>query len=303
MTHADAFLEMLAVERNASQHTLDAYRRDLERFSTYCAEIRVRPNAVTAREITGFVRALAADGEAKSTQNRRLSAVRRYMRFLYTEGQRSDDPGAMVDGPKAPKPLPKVVSMDTVTRLLAVAAETARDGSCATTRRRALVEILYAAGLRVSELVSLPERAIAPGRASMVVCGKGGRERLCLLTPAALEAVADWRAARGPSTSRFLFPASSAAGHLTRQAFARELSTLAAAAGVPPLSPHGLRHAFATHLVHNGADLRVVQTLLGHKSLSTTQIYTHVQTEQLAGVLADCHPLGGQRPLRPAHQD
>jgi integrase/recombinase XerD len=290
--HVGAFLEMLAVEHAASPHTLQAYRGDLARFAATAARRGIRPEAAGEADLRAFLAEMAAAGEARSTQNRRLSAVRSFLRFLYTEGVRPDDPGVRVDGPKKGRALPKILSKDEVARLLAVAGERAAAGRPGAVRMAALVELLYASGLRVSELVALPETAIGEGRAAMVVRGKGGRERLAPLNAAAHAAVARWRGERGPSR-RWLFPAESAAGHLTRQAFARDLKTLAAAAGLPAarVSPHVLRHAFATHLVTNGADLRVVQTLLGHQDLATTEIYTHVAGDHLASVLLDCHPL------------
>ncbi|MEM8664727.1 MAG: tyrosine recombinase, partial [Pseudomonadota bacterium] len=270
------------------------YRRDLSRFEEVCA---TRGRAIAdadESDIHAFIADMTAAGEAKTTQNRRLSAVRRFLRFLYAEGAREDDPGARVDGPKRAKPLPKILSVEEVQRLLDCAAEAAGTGSPAAVRRLALVELLYAGGLRVSELVGLPEGALRKGHAAMVVRGKGGRERLVPLTDAAHRAVAAWRTVRPEPAPKHLFPAHSKTGHLTRQAFSRELKVLAGAAGLAAekVSPHVLRHAFATHLLARGADLRVVQTLLGHRDLSTTEIYTHVQEEQLAAVLADCHPLG-----------
>lgn len=291
MDHVEPFLEMMVVERDASTHTLAAYRADLERFCAFCSARDADPIGATAADIEAFVAHCSAEGEALSTQNRRLSAVRRFLRHLYAEGLRADDPGAKVESPRRGKPLPNVMSVADVERLLVTAKTAADAGTAAAIRRWALVEILYAAGLRVSELVGLPENAIATKKPAMIVRGKGGRERLALLTSQALAAVAAWRAARGPS-QRFLFPARSAAGHLTRQAFARELSVLAAAAGLRPISPHVLRHAFATHLLTNGADLRTVQELLGHRSIATTEIYTHLQSDHLAKVLSECHPLG-----------
>ncbi|MBJ3774203.1 tyrosine recombinase [Acuticoccus mangrovi] len=293
---AEAFLEMMAVEHDASPNTLEAYRRDLVRFGELCAGRGVAPTAAGEGELNAFVEAMAAAGEARTTQNRRLSAVRRFLRFLYVEGQRDDDPGALVDSPKKSRPLPKILSMDEVRRLLATAEEAAAAGVPGAARRAALVELLYAGGLRVSELVSLPERAVSAGRPTMIVKGKGGRERLVPITDAAHRAVERHRASRGAVTgiaARYLFPAASKEGHLTRQAFARELKTLAAAAGLSAakVSPHVLRHAFATHLLVNGADLRVVQTLLGHQDLATTEIYTHLQSDHLVAVLNDCHPL------------
>ena len=293
----DAFLEMLAVERDASAHTLAAYRSDLSRFAEVCARRGTTPLAATADDVRAFIAALAAEGEAPSTQNRRLSAVRRYIRFLYGEGLRPDDPAAQVEGPRRVKPLPKVLSVADVDRLLSAAGEAAKQGDPAAVRRFALVEILYGSGLRVSELVGLPESAVVPARRSMIVRGKGDKERIAPLTDAAHRAIAAWRAVRTEVRPRFLFPARSREGHLTRQAFGRELKALAAAAGLGgrTISPHVLRHAFATHLLARGADLRVVQTLLGHQDISTTEIYTHVQAEQLAAVLNDCHPLGERR--------
>lgn len=291
-----AFLEMMAVEGGASPHTLDAYRRDIARFAETCAARGERPETAGADALAAFVRAMEAAGEARTTQNRRLSAVRRYLRFLYAEGLRPDDPGGEVEGPKANRPLPKVLSAAEVERLLTVAEEAAAAGLPGAARRSALVELLYGGGLRVSELVALPDGAVTD-REAMIVRGKGGRERLVPVTRAARAAVARWREARGPGRTRYLFPAASAGGHLTRQAFARELKTLACAAGLPPakVSPHVLRHAFATHLLVGGADLRVVQALLGHKDIATTEIYTHVKTDHLAAVLDDCHPLAERR--------
>ncbi|MCF3934540.1 tyrosine recombinase [Acuticoccus sp. M5D2P5] len=289
----DAFLEMMAVEHDASRHTIDAYRRDLVCFADVCRGRGVDPEKAGEADLSAFLKAMAARGEAKTTQNRRLSAVRRFLRFLYAEGARADDPGSLVDGPKRPKALPKILSIEEVRGLLVAAEEAAQAGGAGPTRLAALLELLYAGGLRVSELVSLPESAVANRREVMMVKGKGGRERMVPLTEAAHLAVERYRAARGPSPNRFLFPARSREGHLTRQAFARDLKGLAAAAGLPSakVSPHVLRHAFATHLLVNGADLRVVQTLLGHQDIATTEIYTHVQADHLVAVLNDCHPL------------
>ena len=288
----DAFLEMLAVEKAASPHTLDAYRRDLVTFAGHCARRGTRADRAALDDVTSFVRAMAAEGAAVATQNRRLSAVRRYLRFLYAEGMREDDPGAQVESPKKTRPLPKILSVEEVDRLLTLAEEAAGRGDPGAIRRSALVELLYAGGLRVSELVGLPDAAPRADEDMMVVRGKGEKERVVPLTRQAKAAVARWRKVRGPS--RFMFPAASKAGHLTRQAFGRELKTLASAAGLraDAVSPHVLRHAFATHLVARGADLRIVQALLGHQDIATTEIYTHVGSEHLASVLADCHPLG-----------
>lgn len=289
----EAFLEMMAVERDASVHTLSAYRSDLGRFAAHCRSRGTDVTRAGGEDVTSFVAALSAAGEAATTQNRRLSAVRRYIRFLYSEGEREDDPAAKVTGPKRVRPLPKILTVAEVEALIARAQEAAETGAPIALRRLALVELLYAAGLRVSELVALPDAAVREGRATMIVRGKGGRERLAPLTEAAHRAVSAWQGARGPQREKFLFPANSRAGHLTRQGFARELKVLAGAAGIAAerISPHVLRHAFATHLMARGADLRVVQTLLGHQDISTTEIYTHVQIEEMAAVLNDCHPL------------
>ena len=292
MDWLDAFLEMMAVEKAASAHTLDAYKRDLTTFAGHCARRGVKVDAAGADDIRAFVAAMAGEGAAVATQNRRLSAVRRYLRFLYAEGARSDDPGAQVDSPKKGRPLPKVLSVEEVDRLLTLAEEAAGRGDPGAIRRAALVELLYSGGLRVSELVGLPDAALRDDEDMMVVRGKGEKERLVPLTPQAKAAVARWRTVRG--RSRMMFPAASKAGHLTRQAFARELKVLASAAGLraEAVSPHVLRHAFATHLVARGADLRIVQALLGHQDIATTEIYTHVGNDHLAAVIADCHPLG-----------
>ncbi|WP_375143757.1 tyrosine recombinase [Acuticoccus sp. MNP-M23] len=290
----ESFLEMMAVERDASPHTLSAYRRDLTKFSAHCDARDIALEAAGEAEISSFLASLSADGEARTTQNRRLSAVRRLMRFHYSEGARNDNPGALVAGPRKSKPLPKILSVDEVSRLLETAAGAAERREPGALRRHALIELLYAAGLRVTELVGLPDSAIKAGAPAMIVRGKGGRERMAPLTDAAHRAVAAWRTARPGPAGKHLFPAQSASGHLTRQAFGRELKTLAAAAGLPAhkLSPHVLRHAFATHLLARGADLRVVQTLLGHRNIATTEIYTHVLPDELRTVLTDCHPLG-----------
>jgi integrase/recombinase XerD len=236
-----------------------------------------------------------------ATVARRLSAIRQLYRFLYAEGQRKDDPAAVLEGPKRARALPKTLTLAEVDRLLAAA------GACdaqapLTVRLRAarlacLVELLYATGLRVSELVALPASAARRDARVIVVRGKGNKERMVPLNDAAKRAMTDYLAlaaqAGGAAASKWLFPSFGDSGHLTRQHFARELKALAGAAGLraAQLSPHVLRHAFASHLLHNGADLRVVQTLLGHADISTTQIYTHVLEERLKSLVRDLHPL------------
>lgn len=297
----EAFLEMIAAERLASQNTLDAYRRDLEDFAGFAGERRARVDAADDRLVRAYLGDLEARGFAATSQQRRLSALRQFYRFLVESGHREDDPTRTLDSPKRGRPLPKILSQDQVTALLERAASEACDGEASKSKRlraarmRCMLELLYATGLRVSELTGLPASAGRGDRPVLAVIGKGGRERLVPLTDAAREALADWDAAKRDAglTGRWLFPADSDTGHLTRQAFGRDLKGLAARAGLPSVkvSPHVLRHAFASHLLENGADLRVVQQLLGHADISTTQIYTHVLEERLKRVMSDHHPL------------
>jgi integrase/recombinase XerD len=294
----ESFLEMLAAERGASANTLVAYRRDLEDFREQGGALAL----AQADDVRRYLAGLSARGLAPASQARRLSALRQFYRFLLAEGLRPDDPTSTAEPPKARRALPKIMSVEEVDRLLA-AARGASEGPGLTPVRRlaalrtaALLELLYATGLRVSELVSLPAAAGRGGRPFIAVRGKGGRERLVPLNAAAHDALAAYRAARderGQPEGKWLFPADSAEGHLTRQAFARDLKRVAAAAGLSPskLSPHVLRHAFATHLLAGGADLRAVQTLLGHADISTTQIYTHVLDERLKALVNEHHPL------------
>lgn len=298
----DLFLDMMAAERGASKNTLDAYRRDLEDMSMrLSARGRSFMDAQTP-DIEACLAEMAREGLAASTTARRLSATRRLFRFLLAEGLRADDPARTMSGPKRGRPLPKVMSESDVDALF-LAAD-AMDGVRGI-RARALLEILYAGGLRVTELVTLPLNAVARAQSTLHVTGKGGKERLVPLTPPAMDAIKAWLAVREDSlpkgkpsaltkAGRFLFPSSSAAdGHLTREQFARILKDIAVAAGLDPkkISPHVLRHAFATHLLANGADLRSVQTLLGHADISTTQIYTHVLEERLKTLVETAHPL------------
>ena len=294
----EAFLEMLAAERGASQNTLAAYRRDLDDFRAKAGGLA----HASARDVRDYLAALPGRGLAASSQARRLSALRQFFRFQLAEGNRADDPTATAERPKPRRHLPKVLSVDDVETLLnaaraqAGAAELTPARRLAALRVVALIELLYATGLRVSELVSLPESAGRGGRPLIAVRGKGGRERLVPLndaTHAALDVYREARAALGKPAGKWLFPADSKAGHLTRQAFARDLKTIAAYAGLDSrkISPHVLRHAFATHLLSGGADLRVVQTLLGHADISTTQIYTHVLDDRLKELVNKHHPL------------
>jgi integrase/recombinase XerD len=234
---------------------------------------------------------------------RRLSAIRQLYRFLYSEGRRGDDPAAVLEGPKRGRALPKVLSVKQVDDLLAQArrgmAAEAKADRLRAARLACLLEVLYATGLRVSELVALPESAARRDQHMLVIRGKGGRERLVPLNDSAKRAMNDYLALRAEmklDKSKWLFPSFGESGHLSRQHFARELKALAAAAGLKAsqVSPHVLRHAFASHLLQNGADLRVVQTLLGHADISTTQIYTHVLEERLKSLVRDLHPLSAK---------
>lgn len=297
-----AFLDMLAAERGAAANTIEAYRRDLLAYREALAQTGADPLTTGPGPIRDYLARLDERGFEASSAARRLSAIRQFHRFLYAEGERSDDPTVALSGPRLTRPLPKVMTQAQVEKLLTVAADKAREavaqgvGAVAAMRMLALVELLYATGLRVSELVSLPDKAVG-GQKLMMVRGKGNKERLVPLTPAARQAVAGWRAIRdrsGGAGSPWLFPADSESGHMTRQFFGRELKALVTAAGLDStkVSPHVLRHAFASHLVQNGADLRVVQDLLGHADIATTQIYTHLPDERLKAMVRDLHPLG-----------
>jgi integrase/recombinase XerD len=299
---AGLFLDMLAAERGAAANTLLAYRRDLEDYLGFLGRHGVDPARAEPRAVRAFLASLDARGLKPSSAARRLSAVRQFHKFLFLEGLASADPTGIVDAPKRGRALPKVLSVQEVDRLLRVAREAAEAGEASPGERlRAgrllcLLELLYATGLRVSELVSLPRSAARARERFLVVRGKGGRERLVPLTEAARDAARAFLALadKGRASSPWLFPADSETGHLTRQAFARDLKVAAAAAGLRAdrVSPHVLRHAFASHLLQNGADLRVVQELLGHADISTTQIYTHVLDARLKSMVRDLHPMG-----------
>jgi integrase/recombinase XerD len=298
------FLDMLAAERGAEKNTLAAYGRDLADFMAYVAGAKRTVATASTDDLRAYLGALAKRGLQPTTMARRLSAMRQLYRFLYADGQRKDDPAAVLQGPKRNRAIPKTLTLAEVDRLLRAAGRSDPKAPLPTRLRAArlacLVELLYATGLRVSELVALPASAAGRDTRVIIVRGKGNKERLVPLNNAAKRAMTEFLAlvaqARGPGGggSKWLFPSFGEAGHLTRQHFARELKALAPAAGLraAQLSPHVLRHAFASHLLHNGADLRVVQTLLGHADISTTQIYTHVLEERLKSLLRDLHPLG-----------
>ena len=296
----DAFLEMMAAERGAARHTLDAYRRDLADFAGFLARRGIALQATAGDDIRAYLAALAGDGLKPATTARRLAAIRQYFRFLFLEGGRSDDPSAQIDRPRQGRRLPKVLAVAEIEALIAAARE--REGPDGL-RLTALLELFYATGLRVSELVGLPLSALAPDRAVLTVRGKGDKERMVPIGRAGREALAAWLPVRtyyvdGPGRARWLFPSRSRGGHLTRQRAAQLLKALAPEAGLDAarISPHVLRHAFASHLVANGADLRAVQAMLGHADIATTQIYTHVQAERLAAVVNQHHPLARATP-------
>ncbi len=296
----DAFLEMMSAERGASDNTLSSYRHDLEDAAEHAGP---RLADASADALRAYLDGIAARGFAASSQARKLSVLRQFFKFLYAEGLRPDDPTGTLDAPRRGRPLPKTLSTAETGRLLDRAALEAADpalavgGRLAALRLHALVETLYATGLRVSELVALPLVVASRDERFFVVRGKGSKERMVPLSDKARTAMRAWLAARHDdpeaAASRFLFPANSASGHLPRQVFARELKGLAARSGIAAsrISPHVLRHAFASHLLENGADLRAVQQLLGHADISTTQIYTHVLEERLVRLVSDHHPL------------
>ncbi len=301
--HVEAFLEMMSAERGAAQNTLASYKRDLDDARAFMKRRGVALTEAASADLSAYLSNLAAQGFETSSQARRLSSLRQFYKFLYAENLRGDDPSGIIDAPKKNRPLPKILNEDTVGKMLTLAAEEAqRPGPGQTDRLRmaALLELLYATGMRVSELVSLPARVLNGEGRFLLIKGKGNKERMVPLSRPAIAALdaygaalkADAASKDGPD-SPWLFPARSKEGYLPRQVFARDLKALAARAGVPAaaVSPHVLRHAFASHLLQNGADLRAVQELLGHSDISTTQIYTHVLDEQLQKLVHEHHPL------------
>ncbi|PWS34240.1 recombinase XerD [Falsiroseomonas bella] len=287
----EAFLEMLAAERGAARNTLHAYRADLEDFAAHARARGVPPAEARAELVQGYLRALSDAGLSARTAARRLSALRQFFRFLVREGARTDDPTVLAESPKLPASLPKALSEAEVEALLEGAARLPlKRGPLAV----ALVELLYSSGLRVSELTALHAGALRADAPLVAVLGKGGKERLVPISLRAREAAL---AARGEprKPSRWLFPSRAAEGHITRQAVGAVLKDAALAAGLDParVSPHVLRHSFATHLLSRGADLRSLQILLGHADIATTQIYTKVLDERLRRVVEEHHPLAG----------
>jgi integrase/recombinase XerD len=298
------FLEALAAERGVSLNTIEAYRRDLSDYESRLGERGENPVTAGAADVRAYLSACGAQGLKASSLARRLSAIRQFHKHLYAEGIRRDDPTLTIEGPSRGRPLPRLLTVEDVERLITVASNGFDDPGrpvrqrLALARMTCLIELIYASGLRVSEVLSLPKSVARVKEPFVAVRGKGGKERLAPISEPARAAMRAYRGLLGEvspglAMSPWLFPADSDSGHLTRQAFARDLKAAAVAAGIPAarISPHVLRHAFASHLLQNGADLRVVQDLLGHADISTTQIYTHVLDERAKAMVRDLHPM------------
>lgn len=292
----EAFLEMLSAERGAARNTIDAYRRDLSDYAGFLAARKARPSSSTREHVVAYLGSLAAQGLSAASSARRLSAIRQFHKFLCSDDIRGDDPTRIVASPRMRRALPKVLSIAEVDKLLATAeaeadAEEREDKLAAALRLYVLLELLYATGMRVSELVGLRRAAVMRDASYLTIVGKGGRERIVPVNDRTRDAVKAYVQTLPPGP--WLFPAGGKEGHLSRQVFARDLKALAGRAGIGAnrVAPHVLRHAFASHLLAGGADLRVVQTLLGHADISTTQIYTHVLDEKLRTLVETHHPL------------
>ncbi len=301
--HLDGFLEMLSAERGAAQNTLLAYRRDLEGYGAFLSRRGIAAERAESTIIRDYLAELTASGASRATASRRLSAIRQFHKYLLGEAISRDNPVATIESPKLHRSLPKSLSVADVSRLLQMAdADAAKAEGKAEFRARrmhCLLELIYGTGLRVSELVGLTVQAASADARFLTIKGKGGRERLVPMSPRLSTIVAHYLQAlrtRNGAPGQWLFPSHGEQGHLTRQHFALELKSLAAAAGLDAgsLSPHSLRHAFASHLLAGGADLRALQQMLGHADISTTQIYTHVEADRLKAVVATHHPLASR---------
>ena len=291
--HVESFLEMLAAERGASRNTLDAYRRDLADYLGALSAFSHTVLSADQRTLSRYLERLKQEGLKPATAARRLSALRQFHQFLVSDNRRKDDPSRIIEGPRRGRSLPKTLGIDAVERLIATArARSDQDGG----RLLTIVELLYATGLRVSELISLPISAVTQADEVLMIRGKGGRERMVPIGDAAKAALKIYLPYRS-KTSKWLFPSHAKQGHLTRQALGQMLKALAIQAGLPAntISPHVLRHAFASHLLERGADLRSVQQMLGHADISTTQIYTHVLEARLKSLVEAHHPLAKTR--------
>lgn len=291
-----AFLEMMSAERGAAANTIAAYRRDLTNYAGFVAGKKQTLLTCPRETVLGYLDGLKSEGLSASSSARHLSAIRQLHKFLCADGIRGDDPCRIVASPKTRRPLPKVLSVAEVDKLLSLAeAEASVEATPAkqeaARRLYCLLELLYATGLRVSELVALKRNAVMREGSFITVVGKGNKERIVPMNDRARDAVRAWKDTLPPGT--WLFPANGEAGYLARQVFARDLKALAGRAGISSsrVAPHVLRHAFASHLLAGGADLRVVQMLLGHSDISTTQIYTHVLDEKLRTLVETHHPL------------
>ena len=291
----EIFLEMMAAERGASANTITAYGRDLGEFGVFMMRRKRNIEAAVAKNIQDYLAQLKSRGRATTTHARKLSVLKQFFQFLYAEHCRDDDPSAGIDAPKTGRALPKYLSESEVNKLLASAHS--QEGATGT-RITALVELLYATGLRVSELVGLPMAAISRDGQTVIVRGKGSKERMVPLSDPARDAIATYLELRPAflikdAPSNYLFPSKAKEGHLTRAGFTMLLKDLAAVAGIEPkrVSPHVLRHSFASHMLAHGVDLRTLQQLLGHADISTTQIYTHVLEERLKTLVTRSHPL------------
>ena len=297
------FLDAQAADLGAARNTLLAYGRDLQDFADWLEKNGLRPEDCARTDIEKYLVNCDLQGLSRATRARRLSAIRQFFRFAFEEGWRTDNPALQIAGPGRDKRLPGTLEQEEVARLLRAAREYGRTRS-EQLRDSCLMELLYATGMRVSELVGLPVTAARGDPELLLIRGKGGKERLVPLTPPARTALAAWLAARdaaeelarkekGKTESPFLFPSRGKLGHLTRHWFYGRIKALSQAAGIDPhkVTPHTLRHAFATHLLANGADLRSIQTLLGHADVSTTEIYTHVLDEHLRQLVLEHHPL------------
>jgi integrase/recombinase XerD len=301
---------MMSAERGASRNTLEAYGRDLADYTRFLANSGASAASAQVNDVRAFLAALAKQQLAKTSAARKLSAVKQFHRFLLSEGLAKDNPVSVVEAPKLGRPLPKIMSVEEVDRLIRTAKEAAEQALDAqkfrAVRLYCMIEVLYATGMRVSELLALPIAAAKAKEQVLLVRGKGGRERLVPLNEPAQRALRHLLASReeaeASADSGYLFSSRSGAGHVTRQHFGQELKALAAAAGLSPskVSPHVLRHAFASHLLAGGADLRAVQQMLGHADISTTQIYTHVLSERLKRIVETHHPLGKDRAISKA---
>lgn len=301
------FLDALAAERGASVNTLEAYRRDLSDYQSHLLAQRTDALKATTVHLQTYLSSRSADGLSAASLARRLSAIRQFHKHLYAEGLRRDDPTLSIEGPRRARPLPKVLTVEEVDRLIRAAREGLDAASrplrerLAAARTACVIELVYGSGMRISEALALPRSAARAKEPLVAVRGKGGKERLAPISEPSRAAIAAYRAllaeaAPKMAASPWLFPADGASGHMPRQSFARDLKIVASAAGLSParVSPHVLRHAFASHLLQNGADLRVVQELLGHADISTTQIYTHVLDERARAMVRDLHPMNDE---------